>query len=91
MLERNSMCKLPTRSSGLRKILRCLKKKEIIEMKQEECVLPGSKKIIGSYMGESSYASVARSADRTNEDTKYRTLVEKLIQMEANDWPKFHE
>ena len=34
-------------------------------------------------MGESSYASVARRADRTNDDTKYRTLVEKLI--------KFHE
>ena len=42
-------------------------------------------------MGESSYASVARRTDRTNEDNKYRTLVEKLIQLEANDWPKFHE
>ena len=42
-------------------------------------------------MGESSYASVARRADRTNDDTKYRTLVEKLIELEANDWPKFQE
>ena len=42
-------------------------------------------------MGESSYASVARRADRTNEDNKYRTLVEKLIQSGANDWPKFPE
>ena len=42
-------------------------------------------------MGESSYASVARRVDRTNDDTKYRTLVEKLLKLEANDWPKFQE
>ena len=41
-------------------------------------------------MGESSYASVARRADRTNDDSKYRTL-EKLLKLEANDWPKFQE
>ena len=28
---------------------------------------------------------VARRADTTNEDNKYRTLVEKLIKLEAND------
>ena len=42
-------------------------------------------------MGETSYASVAQRIDRTNEDNKYRTLVEKLIQLEANDWPKFQK
>ena len=42
-------------------------------------------------MGESSYASVARRADRTNDDNKYKILEEKLIQLEANDWPKFQE
>ena len=42
-------------------------------------------------MGESSYASVARRADRINDDTKYRTLVEKLLRLEANNWPKFQE
>ena len=31
------------------------------------------------------------ATDRTNDDTKYRKLVEKLIQLEANDWPKFQE
>ena len=36
-------------------------------------------------MGESSNASVARRADRTNDDSKYRTLVEKLLKLEAND------
>ena len=29
--------------------------------------------------------------DTTNQDNKYRTLVEKLIQLEANDWPKFQK
>ena len=42
-------------------------------------------------MGESSYTSIARRADRTSNNSKYRTLVEKLIQLEANDWPKFQE
>ena len=42
-------------------------------------------------MGESSYASVARRADRTNDDSKYRTFVEKLLKLEANDLPKFQE
>ena len=42
-------------------------------------------------MWESSYASVVWRVDRTNDNTKYRTLVEKLIQLEANDWPKFQE
>ena len=42
-------------------------------------------------MGESSYVSVVRKVDRTNEDNKYRILEEKLIQLEANDWLKFQE
>ena len=42
-------------------------------------------------MGESSYASVTRRADKNNDDYKYRTLVEKLIKLKANDWPKFQE
>ena len=42
-------------------------------------------------MRESSYASVAQRADRTNDDNKYRTLVQKLIKLEANNWPKFQE
>ena len=42
-------------------------------------------------MGENGYTSVAQRVDTTNQDNKYRTLVEKLIQLEANDWPKFQE
>ena len=41
-------------------------------------------------MGESSYPSVARRADRTN-DNKYRTRVDKFIHLEDNEWPKFQE
>ena len=68
------------------------KEKDIIEVKHERNVsFLEARRIVGSYMGESSYASVARKADRTNEDTKYRTLVEKLLKLEANDWPKFQE
>ena len=29
--------------------------------------------------------------DTTTQDNKYRTLVEKLMHLEANDWPKFQE
>ena len=68
------------------------KAKEILEVKHKRNVsFLEARRILGSYMGESSYASVAWRADRTNEDNKYKTLVEKLIQLEANDRPKFQE
>ena len=68
------------------------KEKEIIEVKNMRNVsFLEARRIVRSYMGESSYASVAQRADRTNEDNKYRTLVEKLIQLEANDRPNFQE
>ena len=68
------------------------KEKEIIEVKHKRKVsFLEARRIVGSYMGESSYASVARKEDRTNDDSKYRTLVEKLIKLEANDWPKFQD
>ena len=68
------------------------KEKEIIEVKYWRNVsFLEAGRIVGSYMGEGSYVSVAWRADRTNDDNKYRTLVEKLIKLEANDWPKFQE
>ena len=68
------------------------KEKEIIEVKHKRNVsFLEARRIVGSYMGESCYASVARKADRTYDDSKYRTLVEKLLKLEANDWPKFQE
>ena len=66
------------------------KEKEIIEVKHKRNVsFLEVRRIVGSNMGESSYASVAQRADRTNDDNKYRTLVKKLIRLKANDWPKF--
>ena len=68
------------------------KEKETIEVKHKRNVsFLEARRIVRSYMGESSYTSVARRTDRTNEDNKYRMLVEKLIQLKANDWPKFQE
>ena len=88
------MWKLPTRSSSFstRSCAVYQKEREIIEVKHKrnESFLE-ARKIVGSYMGESSYASVAWRADRTNDDNKYRTLEDKLIKLEANDRPKFQE
>ena len=65
---------------------------EIIEVKHKKNVsFLEARKIIGTYIEENSYASVAQRANRTNEDNKCRTLVKELIQSEANDWPKFQE
>ena len=43
-----------------------------------------ARRIVGSYTGENSYASGSICPPCNNED-KYKTLVEKLIQLEAND------
>ena len=68
------------------------KEKEIIEVKNNRNVsFLEARKIVGSYMGENSYATNARRVDTTNQNKKYRILVKKLIQLEANDWPKFQE
>ena len=68
------------------------KEKEIIEVKHQRNVsFLEARRIVGSYMGEISYTSVAWRVHKTNEDSKYRKLVEKLIQLEANDWPMFQE
>ena len=45
--------------------------KEITEVKHKRNVsFLEARSIVGSYMGESSYISVARRADRTNDDNK---------------------
>ena len=68
------------------------KEKEIIEVKHKRNVsFLEARRIVGNYMGESSYTSVAQRADRTNDDTKYRTPMEKLIKLKATDWPKFQK
>ena len=50
--------------------------KEILEVKPKKNVsFLEVTKIVGIYMGENSYASVARRANTTNRDNKYRTLL----------------
>ena len=65
-------------------------KKEKVKHKRNVSFIEASR-IVRSYMRESSSASVTRRVDRTNDDNKYRTLVEKLIKLGTNDWPKFQE
>ena len=53
------------------------KEKEIIEVKHKRNVsFLEARKIVGSYMGENRYASVAWRADTTHQDNKYRILGE---------------
>ena len=75
-----------------RSLVVCKKEKEIIEVKHKRNLsFLEARRIVGRYMGESDHSSVARRVDRTNDDNKYRTLVKKLILLEANDWLKFQE
>ena len=68
------------------------KEKEIREVKHKRNVsFQETRKIVGTYIGENGYSSVSWRLDTTNEDHRYRTLVEKLIQLEANDCSKFQE
>ena len=45
-------------------------------------------KIVRSYMGETSYASVTRRAETSNQDNKYRALINKLIILDTSNRPK---
>ena len=68
------------------------KENEVLEVKHKRNVsFLEARKIEGTYMGENSYASVARRADTINQDNRYRALGEKLIQVEPNDWSIFQE
>ena len=68
------------------------KEKELLEVKHKRNVsFLEANKIVGTYTRENSYASVACRADTTNQNNKYWTLVEKLIQLKPNGWPKLQE
>ena len=51
----------------------------------------GERKIVRSCMEKNTYASVAQRVDPIHQDNKYRAMVEKLIQLEKNDWPKIQK
>ena len=68
------------------------KEKEILEVKHKRNVsLLEARKIISTYLGENSYAYVARREDTINQDNRYWVHVEILILLEPNDRPKFQE
>ena len=68
------------------------KEKHILEVKHKRNVsFLEARRIVGTYMGENSHASVARRADTIHQDNKYKALTKKLIQLEPNDKPKFQE
>ena len=67
---------------------RSCERKEILEVKHKRNITSlKARKIVGSYMGENTYTSVAWRLDPINQNNKYRALVEKLIQLKLNDWP----
>ena len=66
------------------------KEKEILGVKHKRNItFLEERKIVGSYLGENTYTSIAQSVNPINQDNKYRALAEKLIQLELNEWPKF--
>ena len=66
------------------------KEKETIEVKHKRNVsFLETKKIVGSYMSKTSYAPVTRSAVTSNHDDKYRTLINKPINLDPSEWLKF--
>ena len=68
------------------------KKKEILEVKCKRNVsFLEAREIVGTYMDENSYNSIACRANTINQDNKYRALEAKLIQLELKDWLKFQE
>ena len=68
------------------------KKKEILQLKHKRNVsFLEARKIVGTYMGENIYVSFTWTEDTINQDHRYKAHVEKLIQLEPNDWPKFHD
>ncbi len=56
---------------------------------------PEARKIVESYMGTKTYANVAQKVNQPPQDStsidKYQKLIEKLINLKANEWLTFQE
>ena len=56
---------------------------------------PEARKIVESYMGTKTYANVAQNVNQPPQDStsidKYQKLIEKLINLKANEWLIFQE
>ena len=57
--------------------------------------IPEARKIVESYMGAKTYANVAQKVNQPPQDSasidKYQKLIEKLINLKANEWLIFQE
>lgn len=72
------------------------KEKEITEVKHKRNIsYPEARKIVESYLKSNTYAeatqktSPSRQQNETND--QYRKLIEKLVKLDQNEWPKFQE
>ena len=56
---------------------------------------PEARKIVESYMGTKIYANIAQKVNQPPQDStsidKYQKLIEKLINLKANEWLTFQE
>ena len=57
----------------------------------EKCVLPGSNENCRELRGRKQLRLCCTESRYNQSSQKYITLMEKLIQLEANEWPKFQE
>ena len=93
---KTKMCKLSTKLSPFSRSCDMYKREsKILEMKYKWNVTCfETRRILESYIRENIYAFVARRVNpirNGNQHDNYRALVEKLIHLEPNDWPKFQK
>ena len=72
------------------------KEKAIMFIKRTKNIpFPKARKIVESYMGTKTYANVAQKVNQPLQDSisinKYQKLIEKLINLKANEWLTFQE
>ena len=72
------------------------KEKEMMFIKHTKNIpFPEVRKIVESYMGTKTYANVAQKVNQPPQDStsldKYKKLMEKLINLKANEWLTFQE
>ena len=72
------------------------KEKAIMFIKHTKNIpFPEERKIVESYMGTKTYANVAKKVNQPAQDStsidKYQNLLEKLINLKANEWLTFQE
>ena len=72
------------------------KEKEIMFIKHTKNIpFPEARKIVEHYMGTKTYANVAQKVNQPPQDStsidKYQKLIEKLINLKANEWLTFQE